>query len=113
MRTPPTLGSSWIAFVSATPKWVYTRPVVRNLRKRHPLDVPTPVAVALADFCRRAGAVTDPRSVRDALSLIDATLDARVLELAAAPPQMKPLGPFAVIDMLDGMTPQDASRRQR
>jgi hypothetical protein len=82
-------------------------------RKRHPLDVPTPVAVALADFCRRAEAVTDPRSVRDALSLIDAAQDVRVLELAGAAPPMKPLGPFAVIDMLEGMTPQDASRRQR
>jgi hypothetical protein len=84
-----------------------------RLRKRHPLDVPTPIAVALADFCRRAGAVTDPRSVRDALSLVDASLDARVLELAGDAPAMKPLGPFAVIDMLDGMTPQDAARRQR
>jgi hypothetical protein len=82
-------------------------------RKRHPLDVPTPVAVALADFCRRAEAVTDPRSVRDALSLIDAAQDGRVLELAGAAPAMKPLGPFAVIDVLEGMTPQDASRRQR
>jgi hypothetical protein len=82
-------------------------------RKRHPLDVPTPVAVALADFCRRAEAVTDPRSVRDALSLIDAAQDARVLALAGAAPEMKPLGPFAVIDILDGMTPQDAARRQR
>jgi hypothetical protein len=82
-------------------------------RKRHPLDVPTPVAVALADFCRRAEAVTDPRSVRDALSLVDAAQDARVLAMSGAAPEMKPLGPFAVIDILEGMTAQDAARRQR
>ncbi len=82
-------------------------------RKRHPLDVPTPVAVALADFCRRSGAVTDPRSVRDALSLIDAASDARITALAAEPPSVKSLGPFAVIDVLDGMSPADAAMRQR
>jgi hypothetical protein len=83
-------------------------------RRRHPLDVPTPVAVALADFCRRADAVTDPRSVRDALSLLDAGQDPLVLLIAGAAPGAKPLGPFAVIDIvLEGMTPQDAARRQR
>jgi len=70
-------------------------------RKRHPLDVPAKVAVALADFCRRAGAVVDPRTVRDALSLLEASQDERVLKLAATEPLAKPLGPFAVVEILE------------
>lgn len=70
-------------------------------RKRHPLDVPTPVAVALADFCRRAGATVDPRTVRDALSLLDAAEDSRVLAFCSVDPLARPLGPFAVVEILE------------
>lgn len=70
-------------------------------RKRHPLDVPTPVAVALADFCRRAQAPVDPRTVRDALSLLSADQDERVLKLSASEPLAKPLGPYAVVEILE------------
>ncbi len=83
-------------------------------RKRHPLDVPTPVAVALADFCRRSGATVDPRTVRDALSLLDAADDARVLELASAEPRAKPLGPFALVEVVENrLSPRDAADRQK
>lgn len=82
-------------------------------RKRHPLDVPTPVAVALADFCRRAGAPVDPRTVRDALSLLSANQDEQVLELAGAEPRAKPLGPFAVVDLIEtGATAHTVAERQ-
>ncbi len=82
-------------------------------RKRHPLDVPTPVAVALADFCRRAAAPVDPRTVRDALSLLSPKQDEQVLELAGAEPRAKPLGPFAVVDMIEtGATAHAAAERQ-
>lgn len=70
-------------------------------RKRHPLDVPTPVAVALADFCRRAGAPVEPRTVRDALSLLPPDQDERVLKLSATEPLAKPLGPYAVVEILE------------
>lgn len=82
-------------------------------RKRHPLDVPTPVAVALADFCRRAGAPVDPRTVRDALSLLDEAKDDHLLLYAAQAPFAKPLGPYAVIDIIEtGMTPFEGAERQ-
>ena len=70
-------------------------------RKRHPLDVPTPVAVALADFCRRAQAPVDPRTVRDALSLLSPDQDERVLKLSATEPLARPLGPYAVVEILE------------
>lgn len=70
-------------------------------RKRHPLDVPTPVAVALADFCRRAQAPVDPRTVRDALSLLSPDQDERVLKLSASEPLARPLGPYAVVEILE------------
>src|SRR5215468_8933142 len=35
-------------------------------RKRQPDDVPTPVAVAVSDFCPRAGTPAAPRAVREA-----------------------------------------------
>jgi hypothetical protein len=41
-------------------------------RKRHPDDVPTPVAVAVSDFCRRARVPAPPALVRDALAGKDA-----------------------------------------
>src|SRR5688572_29588399 len=83
-------------------------------RKRHPLDVPTPVAVALADFCRRAGATVDPRTVRDALSLLGPADDARVLKLAAAEPPARPLGPFAVVELLETKhSAEDVAARQK
>jgi hypothetical protein len=86
---------------------------MKRQRKRHPLDVPTPVAVALADFCRRAGGTVEPRTVRDALSLLPPAADARVTAFCAEPPPARPLGPFAVIDVLEGaLEPAEAAQRQ-
>ncbi|MBK7863316.1 MAG: hypothetical protein IPJ65_32895 [Archangiaceae bacterium] len=72
------------------------------------------MAVALADFCRRAQGAVDPRTVRDALSLLDASRDAEVVELTQAEPQARPLGPFAVIDVLERtLSAEAAAERQR
>lgn len=80
-------------------------------RKRHPEDVPTPVAVALSDYCRRAKSPASPGLVRDALALLTEGDDARVRELADSEPRGK-LGPFAVIDVLRGTEVAVAVERQ-
>jgi hypothetical protein len=75
-------------------------------RKRHPEDVPTPVAVAVADFCRRARAPASPAVVRDALSLLSSDEDFRVREVTDVDPQHTPLGPFALADIVSFGTDQ-------
>lgn len=82
-------------------------------RKRHPEDVPTPIAVALSDYCRRAKAPASPALVRDALSLLPASEDARVRALADGEPTARPLGPFAVVDLLSGTDVAVAAERQQ
>jgi hypothetical protein len=81
-------------------------------RRRNPEDVPTPVAVAVADFCRRAGAPASPGEVREALSVLSDDEDFRVRSLTDEEPSALPLGPWAVVDVLRG-TPQPlAATRQ-
>lgn len=80
-------------------------------RKRHPEDVPTPVAVALSDFCRRAKAPASPGLVRDALALLNAADDERVRKLADSEPEGK-IGPFGVVDLLGGTRLAVAVKRQ-
>ncbi len=83
-------------------------------RKRHPEDVPTPVAVAVADFCRRAKAPASPAVVRDALSLLSDDEDFRVREVTDLDPQHTPLGPFALADIVSFGTDQEtASQREQ
>ncbi len=82
-------------------------------RKRHPEDVPTPVAVAVADFCRRARSPASPGVVRDALSLLSEDEDFRVRQLTDADPEAFPLGPFALADIVSfGTDARTASQRQ-
>ncbi|MCA3014876.1 MAG: hypothetical protein INH41_21025 [Myxococcaceae bacterium] len=81
-------------------------------RQRHPDDVPTPVAVALADFCRRARAPASPALVREALSVLGPTDDAAVRRLTDAEPAATPLGPFAVVEVVRGTAPKVAAERQ-
>jgi hypothetical protein len=81
-------------------------------RQRHPDDVPTPVAVAVADYCRRAKAPASPALVRDALSVLTAAEDAAVRRLTDVDPPLAPLGPFAVVDLVKGTSPRVASERQ-
>jgi hypothetical protein len=81
-------------------------------RQRHPDDVPTPVAVAVADFCRRARAPASPALVREALSVLGPQDDAAVRRLTDAEPAATPLGPFALVDLVKGATPKQAAERQ-
>lgn len=82
-------------------------------RQRHPEDVPTPVAVALADFCRRAKAPAPPALIREALALLKEEDDAAVREITDVAPAAEPLGPFAVIDLVRGTPAATAADRQR
>jgi hypothetical protein len=82
-------------------------------RRRNPEDVPTPVAVAVSDYCRRAGVAAPPGEVRDALSLLSEDEDFRVRSLTDAEPAARPLGPHAVVDVLRGTEPQLAVTRQQ
>ncbi len=82
-------------------------------RKRQPDDVPTPVAVAVSDFCRRAGAPASPRAVREALSALAESDDFRVRAVTDAEPPVRPLGPFAVVDLARGTSADIAGLRER
>ena len=81
-------------------------------RQRQPDDVPTPVAVAVSDFCRRAKSPATPTEVREALALLSEAEDFRVRTLTDTEPQARPLGPFAVVDLLKGTAPELAAKRQ-
>jgi hypothetical protein len=81
-------------------------------RKRAADEVPTPVAVAVADFCRRAGAPASPAEVRDALSVLAPEEDFRVRLLTDGEPPVRPLGPYAVVDVVGGTPPGVAAQRE-
>ncbi|HYO54110.1 hypothetical protein [Archangium sp.] len=81
-------------------------------RQRQPDDVPTPVAVAVSDYCRRAKAPATPTEVREALALLSEADDFRVRTLTDTEPAATPLGPFAVVDVLKGTEPSLAALRQ-
>jgi hypothetical protein len=81
-------------------------------RKRASDEVPTPVAVAVSDFCRRAGAPSSPSDVRDALSTLAADEDFRVHSLTETEPSARPLGPYAVVDVLGGTLQALAAQRE-
>ncbi len=82
-------------------------------RRRHPDDVPTPIAVAVADFCRRARAPAAAAVVREALSTLGDDDDFRVQQLTDAEPEVRPLGPFAVVDVILGTAVAVASQREQ
>lgn len=81
-------------------------------RKRDPESVPTPVAIALSDYCRRAQSPAAATEVRAALSLLTEDEDFRVRSLAESEPEASPLGPWAVVDVLGGTSPALAAQRQ-
>lgn len=81
-------------------------------RRRQPDDVPTPVAVAVSDFCRRAKSPAPAPEVREALALLAEDDDFRVRALTDGEPETSPLGPFAVVDILRGTAPAVAAQRQ-
>ncbi|HUM13055.1 MAG TPA: hypothetical protein VLT82_19050 [Myxococcaceae bacterium] len=71
------------------------------------------MAVAVSDFCRRAGAPASPRAVREALSALAESDDFRVRAVTDAEPPVHPLGPFAVVDLARGTAADVAGLRQR
>jgi hypothetical protein len=82
--------------------------------QRHPEDVPTPVAVAVSDFCRRARAPAPPAVIRDALARLAEAADPAVRALADGEPPATPLGPLAVVDIIGcGTDPATAAQRQQ
>ncbi|MBJ6765601.1 hypothetical protein JGU66_33020 [Myxococcaceae bacterium JPH2] len=81
-------------------------------RRRQPDDVPTPVAVAVSDYCRRAKAPASAADVREALALLANEDDFRVRALTDVDPETTPLGPFAVVDILGGTAVGVAAQRQ-
>ncbi|RKH03898.1 hypothetical protein D7X74_35850, partial [Corallococcus sp. CA047B] len=81
-------------------------------RRRQPDDVPTPVAVAVSDFCRRAKAPAPAQEVREALALLSEEEDFRVRTLTDGEPETSPLGPFALVDILRGVPASLAAQRQ-
>lgn len=74
--------------------------------------MPTPVAVAVSDYCRRAKVPATPTEVREALALLSEAEDFRVRTLTDTEPAATPLGPFAVVDVLQGTAPTLAATRQ-
>jgi hypothetical protein len=81
-------------------------------RKRTADAIPTPVAVALGAFCRKAGAPATPTEVREALRSLGAEEDFRVSTLTENEPPARPLGPYAVVDILGGTAPGLAAQRE-
>ncbi len=81
-------------------------------RKRPPDEVPTPLAVAVSDFCRRAKQPASAAEVREALSFLGGSDDARVRSVTDAEPAATPLGPFALVDIIQGTTVELAAHRQ-
>lgn len=81
-------------------------------QRRNPADVPTPVAVALADFCRRADAPASATQVRRALAAIEEAEDFQVQALAEEPPGATPLGPYAAVEVAMGLDPELAAQRE-
>jgi hypothetical protein len=81
-------------------------------KKRNPDDVPTPIAVAVSDFCRRAKARASATEVREALSFLSEDDDFRIKDLTEREPEATPLGPFAVVDLVSGTAAPLAVQRQ-
>ncbi len=81
-------------------------------RKRTAEQVPTAIAVAVSDFCRRAGAPAPPAEVREALSTLSADEDFRLSTLTDGEPPTRPLGPYAVVDVGGGTPPTLAAQRE-
>lgn len=77
---------------------------------REPSEIPAAVAIALADFCRRAGRPSSSHEVRVALARLSPDEDRGVEKLCNEAPPAKPLSPHAVIDIVRGRPAADAAR---
>ncbi|HWV37039.1 MAG TPA: hypothetical protein VN033_01020 [Vulgatibacter sp.] len=77
---------------------------------RDPHSVPTPVAIALADFCRRADRPPSSAHVRLALACLPAEDDVEFAAFCAGEPPARPLSPFAAVDVFRGRPAAEAAR---
>ena len=81
-------------------------------RARSPDEVPTPIAVALSDFCRRAQAPASPAEVREALSALSPDDDFRVRALSEEGPSPEARWtPLAAVDLVRGTRPALVAQR--
>src|SRR5690606_9963808 len=81
-------------------------------RARSPDEVPTPIAVALSDFCRRAQAPASPAEVREALSALSPDDDFRVRALSEEGPTPEARWtPLAAVDLVRGTRPALVAQR--
>lgn len=81
-------------------------------RARSPDEVPTPIAVALSDFCRRAQAPATPAEVREALSALSPDDDFRVRALSEEGPSPEARWtPLAAVDLVRGTRPALVAQR--
>src|SRR5690606_25787773 len=81
-------------------------------RARSPDEVPTPIAVALSDFCRRAQAPASPAKVREALSALSPDDDFRVRALSEEGPSPEARWtPLAAVDLVRGTRPALVAQR--
>jgi hypothetical protein len=81
-------------------------------RKRAAEEVPTPLAVAVSDYCRRAKHPASPTEVREALSVLGEEDDFRVRSVTDEDVVVEGLGPFAVVDLILGADADLCLRRQ-
>lgn len=79
---------------------------------RDPDEVPTPLAIAAADFCRRAGRPSSPEAVRVALARLEPSEDQALQALVDHEPRARPLGPEALVDLVRGLDPEEAAARE-
>ncbi len=77
---------------------------------RDPAEIPAPVAIALADFCRRADRPSSAEEVRQALARLSPDEDRTVLGICKGEPPARPLSPHAVIDLVRGLPAAEAAR---
>jgi hypothetical protein len=89
-----------------------TDPLDELVEHRAPEAVPTPLAIALADFCRRAGRPSAPEAVRHALARLHPEEDERFAAFAGEKPPGRPLGPEAAVDVFRGLPALEASARE-
>lgn len=81
-------------------------------RARSPDEVPTPIAVALSDFCRRAQAPASPTEVREALSALTSEDDFRIRALSEEGPSPEARWtPLAAVDLVRGTRPALVAQR--
>jgi hypothetical protein len=79
---------------------------------RNPEDIPTPLAIACADYCRRNQVPSTPKAVRAALALLPPDDDEKLKRLADDGALLPGCGPYALVDIVRGASVELALERQ-